>query len=198
MSTAVVLYIADAHDQPRMLLAVDSSQSHRYCVPGKTYPAHVPLQCRLNSSHTRWSCYPSSGFQGLRGSVILSIAPWWWWEARPSSLHGDPPPDYHRHRSSSCRPRISVLATVRPRSLCASIIRWRHCRACHLSQRVGAYRSDHRRPNCQHHHVHCWTDRLDDTALALYSRRDRAPLRNAGRHRRISCRTRPRAHWHSR
>jgi hypothetical protein len=32
----------------------------------------------------------------------------------------------------------------------------------------------------------------------LYSRRDRAPLRNAGRHRRISCRTRPRVHWHSR
>jgi hypothetical protein len=30
------------------------------------------------------------GFQGLRGSAILGIAPWWWWEARPSSLHGDP------------------------------------------------------------------------------------------------------------
>src|SRR5262249_39418360 len=45
--------------------------------------------------------------------------------------------DYCRHRSSSCRPRISVLAAVRPGSLCASIIRRRHCRACHLSHWVG-------------------------------------------------------------
>jgi hypothetical protein len=106
--------------------------------------------------------------------------------------------DYHRHRSSSCRPRISVLAAVRPGSLCASIIRWHHCRACHLSHWVGAYRSDHRRPNCRHHHPHCWTDRPHDTALALCSCRDRAPLRSAGRYRGISCRTWRRAHWHPR
>jgi hypothetical protein len=38
--------------------------------------------------------YQSSGFQGLRRSVILSTAPWWWWEARSSILHGDPHHDY--------------------------------------------------------------------------------------------------------
>jgi hypothetical protein len=70
--------------------------------------------------------------------------------------------------------------------------------ACHLSHWVGAYRSDHRRPNCRHHHPHCWTDRPHDTALALCSCRDRAPLRSAGRYRGISCRTWRRAHWHPR
>src|SRR5262249_5288865 len=39
---------------------------------------------------------------------------------------------------------------------------------------------------------------LIDTALALYSCRDRAPLRSAGRHRGILCRTRRRPHLHPR
>ena len=43
-----------------------------------------------------------------------------------------------------------------------------------------------------------WTDRPHDTALALCSCRDRAPLRSAGRYSGISCRTWRRAHWHPR
>ena len=78
------------------------------------------------------------------------------------------------------------------------IIRWRHRRACHLSQRFGADRSDHRRANCQQRHPRPWADRLHDVALAPYSRSDRAPLCSAGRHRGISCRARPRAHRHTR
>jgi hypothetical protein len=48
----------------------------------------------------------------------------------------------------------------------ALIVRWRHRWACHLSQRFGADRSDHRRANCQQRHPRPWADRPHDVALA--------------------------------
>jgi hypothetical protein len=97
-----------------------------------------------------------------------------------------------RHHSRVCRPRISLLAVVRAGSLCASIVRCRCRWACHLSQRFGAHRSDHRRARSQ-----AASPSLPDRSLL---RRCDHPLR-AQRSRAtsccrwISCRTRPRAHW---
>jgi hypothetical protein len=100
-----------------------------------------------------------------------------------------------------CGVRVGSSAKDQHRSARAPHIAGRHiirccCRwACHLSQRFGAHRSDHRGRDRRRHHARCRTDRFYDAPITPYARSDRIPLRATSCCRWVSCRTRPRAHW---
>ena len=56
-------------------------------------------------------------------------------------------------------------------SLCTSILRWRHCGACRLPQRLRTRRSDHRRRNCWQCRPRSRTDRFHKPTLTSHARR---------------------------
>jgi hypothetical protein len=91
---------------------------------------------------------------------------------------------FERHTGSSWRPRSGSMANHR--TLTAAMIDSRDF--------LAAKRRAETKVLLPHGPKIAFTGGLDFNDHS----RDRAPLRNAGRHRGISCRTRPRVHWHSR